>query len=72
LGLPGQADTFKDLVREEIVLPLRLYTQHFFLRKPQKYTHPHKTIANFFTIAVAKGRNQADDFGSVILKDLIQ
>ena len=34
-----QANTFKDLVLEEITLPLRLHPQYFSLGKPNHYTH---------------------------------
>ena len=48
--LTGQLDyTFKDLIRREVELPLRVFTQHFQHGKAVRYTKPHRRIATIFT-----------------------
>ena len=38
LNVQGKKEKFNELIRKELDLPLRLYSQHFVMRKPQKYT----------------------------------
>lgn len=33
--------TFKDIIKQQIVFPLRVYTQHFTHGKAVRYTKPH-------------------------------
>ena len=52
LKVPGQVKTFKDLVHEDVSLLLCLYSQHFTLGKPQRYTHSNKWVAGWCQIGV--------------------
>ena len=69
--LTGQSDfTFKDLVRREIELPLRVYTQHFTHGKAPRYTKPHRRIATMFTRAHGSKFNLNLRFTEIILTEL--
>ena len=45
LQIPNKKETFNELICKELDLPLRLYSQHFVMGKPQKYTQPCKRVA---------------------------
>lgn len=67
----GKKETFKDLVNPKLILPLRLYAQHFAMGKPQKYTHPNKRVAGFMAKAMVTGLKQNGDFGKNIFIELV-
>lgn len=71
MNQPGQALTFKDLRHPELNLSLRLYSQHFALGKPQRYTLPQKRIANFMRKAIQSNTAQPGDYSKTILADII-
>ena len=41
LNMKGKQGTFEDMAIEEAKLPLQLFTQHFNLRKPHRFTRPN-------------------------------
>lgn len=51
--LQGSKETFGDLIRKELDLPLRLYSLHFIMGKPQKYTQPCKRVAGLMMKAIS-------------------
>ena len=67
----GKKETFKDLANEGIALPLRLYSQHYAIDKPQKHTHPNKWVAGFMAKAMAIYAKLKGDFSHNILSELI-
>ena len=52
-------------------MPLRLYSQHFVMGKPQKYTQPCKRVAGHMYRALTQGKTQPADFSYHIRQDLI-
>lgn len=68
---PGKHETFKDLLDRKVALPLRLYSQHFSMGKPQKYTQPNKRVTTFLTKAAKHNMEQKGDFNKSILQDII-
>lgn len=68
----GSHETFRDLFREEVVVPSMLYSQHFHIGKPPKYTLPNKRVACFMTTALQKNRHQPATYSKQILSDIIE
>ena len=62
--------TFKDIIKQEIVFPLRIYTQHFTHGKAVRYTRPHKRITAMFAKAYASRGNLSLRFSELILTEL--
>ena len=63
--------TFKNLSRKEVGVPLMLYSQHFHLQKPPKYTLPNKRLAGFMTNALQKNKTQPALYAKTILGDMM-
>lgn len=68
----GTHETFRDLYRKEVVVPLMLYNQHFHIGKPPKYTLPNKRVACFMTTALQKKRHQPAVYSKGILNELVE
>ena len=62
LQKPGKKETFNELICKELELPLRLYSQHFVIGKPQKYTQPCKRVAGHMHRAITQGKTMPADF----------
>ena len=58
LQIKWKIKTFDDMPIKEAKLPLKLFTQHFNLKKPQKFTRPHTRVAYSMSLA-AKDISQA-------------
>ena len=71
LQIPNKKETFNELICEELDLPLRLYSQHFVMGKPQKYTQPCKRVAGHMYRALTQGKELPADFSTHIRQDLI-
>ena len=52
LQKPGKKETFNELLCKDLDLPLRLYSQHFVMGKPQKYTQPCKRVVGLMHRAI--------------------
>lgn len=62
--------TFKDLRDKKLAQPLRLYSHHFAMGRPQKYTHPNKRVAGFMAKAMAASTKHPGDFSRGILSNI--
>ncbi|KAI5061272.1 hypothetical protein GOP47_0023777 [Adiantum capillus-veneris] len=58
LHLPGKAGTFDDMAIHKEKLPLKLFTQHFNLRKPARFIRPHLRVTHNLSLATL-GLSQA-------------
>ncbi len=72
LQLKGGVNTYKDLVMEQVILPLQIYAQHFTLTKPVRYTKPSVRMATLFTKALAGKLFSPPHFSRYILSEMIQ
>ena len=70
LQIPNKKETFNELICKELDLPLRLYSQHFVMGKPQKYTQPCKRVAGHMYRALTQGKTLPADFSTHIRQDL--
>lgn len=71
LQKPGKKETFNELICKELDLPLKLYSQHFVIGKPQKYTQPCKRVAGHMHRAITQGKTMPGDLSFHIRQDLI-
>ena len=71
LGIPGQVNTFKDLVCKEIKAPLQVHMQHFTTGKQHRHTLPSVRLAHLFTKAYTSGVYQYINYGNLVLDLLI-
>ena len=62
LQIPSKKETFNELICKELDLPLRLYSQHFVMGKPQKYTQPCKRVAGHMHRELTQGKTLPADF----------
>ena len=72
LNLKGKKGTFDDMSIEEAKPPLKLFTQHFNLKKPQKYTHPHTRIAYSMSLAAKDISQDRPNFAKHVLEQLFE
>lgn len=72
LDLARRIETFRYMNKPEVVVPCMLFSQHFHIGKPPKYTIPNKRVANFMTSALQKGRNQPRQYARLMYNDLIE
>ena len=64
--------TFDDMAIEEAQPTQKLFTQHFILKKPQKFTRPHTRVA-YSMILAAKDISQArPNFAKHVLDSLYE
>ena len=70
LQIKGKEGTFDDMGVEEEKLALRLFTQHFNLRNPQKFTRPHRGIAHCMSLAAKDIPQARPNFANYVLKNL--
>lgn len=59
------------MIRSEVELPLRAFTQHFKLGKVVGYTHPHKRVACIFSRVVHKNTTLKCKFANLVLREMI-
>ena len=72
LNLKGKKGTFDEMSIEEAKPPLKLFTQHFNLKKPQKYTHPHTRIAYSMSLAAKDISQVRPNFAKHVLDQLFE
>lgn len=64
--------TFEDVVQKKAKLPLQIFTQHFNLRRPERYTRPHSRVAHSFTVAAAEHNQPPPNFSKFLPGNLIE
>lgn len=64
--------TFDDMAIEKAKKPMRLFTQHFMLRKPPKYTRPNLRIAHCMSLVAAEISQPRPNFSKLMLGNMIQ
>ena len=57
---------------EEAKLPLKLLTQHFNLKKPQKFTRPHTRVAYSMSLAARDISQARPNFAKHVLDSLYE
>lgn len=68
----GTHETFRDLYRKEVVVLLMLYSQHFHIGRPPKYTIPNKRLASFMTMTLQNNISQPAIYSKVIFNELVE
>ena len=68
LNIKGKQRIFDDMAIEEVKFPLQLFTQHFNLRKPQKFTRPNLHIAYSMSLAARDISQARPKFARYILE----
>ena len=69
LQLPGATNTYRDLVRKEVEIPLHIFVQHFTLTKPIRYTKPSLRMASLFTKSMTR-MHLTTNFSKYFLSEL--
>lgn len=64
----GKKETFNELFHKELDLSLCLYSQHFVMGKPPKYTQPCRRVARLMTRAFKKKKRIPQDYNSSTLR----
>lgn len=72
LNIKGKKGTFDDMLIKEAKPPLKLFTQHFNLKKPQKYTHPHTRVAYIMSLAAKDISQDRPNFAKHVLDQLCE
>ena len=72
LQIKGKLGTFDDMAVDEAKPPLKLFKQHFNLKKPQKYTRPHTRVAYSMSLAARDISQSRPNFAKHVLDSLFE
>ena len=68
LNMKGKQGTFEDMAIKGAKFPLQLFTQHFNLKKPQKFTRPNLHMAYSMSLAAKDITQSRPKFAKYILE----